>query len=232
MAAVGEFASQISHEIRNPLTSLKLNLQGLQRDVERGTIPPESARPVELCLKEINRLEGVVSGVLSLGRPHSTDAAPCSVHAIIDDALDVLRAQLRRASVEIHTRFSAEADSVSGDGEALKSVFLNLILNSADAMPNGGNLYVFTESGGETGGGARIRVRVEDDGPGIPQEHRDEIFKPFYSTKKEGTGLGLSLAARIVEEHRGVLTLTSTIHSNRGAAFVVELPISVEESNT
>jgi signal transduction histidine kinase len=232
MAAVGEFASQISHEIRNPLTSLKLNLQGLKRDVERGTIPSESARPVELCLKEINRLEGVVSGVLSLGRPQSTDFAPCSVHTILDDVLDVLRAQLGRASVEIHSSFTAEVDSVLGDAEALKSVFLNLILNSADAMPNGGNLYVSTESGAAAGGGARISVRVEDDGAGIPQEHRDEIFKPFYSTKKDGTGLGLSLAARIVEEHRGVLALTSTVHSNRGAAFVVELPVSVEEPNT
>lgn len=232
MAAVGEFASQISHEIRNPLTSLKLNLQGLKRDVERGTIPPESARPVELCLKEINRLEGVVSGVLSLGRPHSIDTEPCSVHTIIDDALDVLRAQLQRASVEIHTGFGAKADHVSGDAEALKSVFLNLFLNSADAMPSGGNLYVSTESGGDAGDGTRLSVRVEDDGPGIPQEARDEIFKPFYSTKKEGTGLGLSLAARIVEEHRGVLALTSTVHTNRGAAFVIELPISVEESNT
>jgi signal transduction histidine kinase len=232
MAAVGAFAAQISHEIRNPLTSLKLNLQGLNRDVERGTIPPESARPVELCLKEINRLEGVVSGVLSLGRPHSIDAEPCTVHAILDDALDVLRAQLRKASVEIHTKYGAKADSVSGDAEALKSVFLNLFLNSADAMPDGGNLYVSTESGADAGEGKRITVRVEDDGPGIPEEARDEVFKPFYSTKKEGTGLGLSLAARIVEEHRGVLTLTKTVHSSRGAAFVVELPMSIEEPNT
>jgi signal transduction histidine kinase len=232
MAAVGQFASQISHEIRNPLTSLQLNLQGLKRDVERGTIPAESARPVELCLKEIHRLEGVVSGVLQLGRPHATETRACSLHGVIGDALDVLRAQLEKAGVEIHPSLQASADSVLGDAEALKSVFLNLFVNAADAMPSGGNLCVATESIDSPGSRARVRVRVEDDGVGISPEVREEIFKPFFSTKKGGTGLGLSLAARIVEEHRGDLKLAEPVHSSRGTAFVIELPVASEEQDT
>jgi signal transduction histidine kinase len=232
MAAVGEFASQVSHEIRNPLTSLQLNLQGLKRDVERGTIPPESARPVDLCLKEIHRLEGVVSGVLQLGRPHATQAMLCSLHGVIREALEVLRAQTERAGVEVHTSFLAGEDTVRGDAEELKSVFLNLFLNSADAMSAGGNLRVATEPMQDGGARTGIRARVEDDGAGIPLEVREEIFKPFFSTKKGGTGLGLSLAARIVEEHQGVLKLADAAHSSRGAAFVIELPVASEESST
>jgi signal transduction histidine kinase len=232
MAAVGQFASQISHEIRNPLTSLQLNLQGLKRDVERGTIPPQSARPVDLCLKEIHRLEGVVSGVLQLGRPHAAETRACSLHGVIGETLEVLRAQLEKAGVEIHTSFQASADSVLGDAEALKSVFLNLFVNAADAMPSGGNLYVATESIDGPGSRACIRVRVEDDGAGISPEAREEIFKPFFSTKKGGTGLGLSLAARIVEEHRGTLMLADPTRSSRGTAFVIELPVASEEQDT
>jgi len=232
MAAVGAFASQISHEIRNPLTSLQLNLQGLQRDVEHGRIPPDLARPVELCLKEVHRLEGVVSGVLSLARPRRTDAERCSLHGILEDALEVLGAQFRTAGVAIHTSFSATRDAVSGDPEELKSVFLNLCLNAAEAMPDGGNLRVATESTRDLERSPRILVRVEDDGPGIPEVIREDIFKPFFTTKKDGTGIGLSLAARILEEHRGSVILAEPAPSGRGSTFVIELPLAAEEPRT
>lgn len=232
MAAVGQFASQISHEIRNPLTSLQLNLQGLQRAVQHGRIPPDLARPVELCLKEVHRLDGVVSGVLSLARPRRTAAAPCSVHGVIEDALEVLRAQLGAAGVAIHTSFLAAQDTVLGDAEDLKSVLLNLCLNGAEAMTGGGTLHVSTEPTWDPGKRAGIRVRVEDDGVGIPADAREEIFKPFFTTKKGGTGIGLSLAARIVEEHRGTLTLAGPAPSGRGSAFVIELPLATEEPST
>jgi signal transduction histidine kinase len=229
MAAVGAFASQISHEIRNPLTSLQLNLQGLQRDVERGRIPPDLSRPVELCLKEVHRLDGVVSGVLSLARPRRTHAARCAVHAVIEDALEVLRPQLSAAGVTVQTSLVAGQDVVLGDAEDLKSVLLNLWLNSAEAMPHGGNLCIATDSGAIPGGGPSIRVRVEDDGVGIPADVRAEIFNPFFTTKKGGTGIGLSVAARIIEEHHGDLRLADSTESGRGSAFVIELPLASKE---
>jgi signal transduction histidine kinase len=99
-------------------------------------------------------------------------------------------------------------------------------------MSGGGNLHVSTESIGGTGDRTGIRVRVEDDGMGIPPETREEIFKPFFSTKKDGTGLGLSLAARIVEEHRGVLDLADPAPSGTGSALVIELPLASEERST
>ena len=232
MAAVGQFASQISHEIRNPLTSLQLNLQGLERDVRHGRIPSDLARPVGLCLKEVHRLDGVASGVLSLARPRRPDTAPCSLHGVIADALEVLRAQLGAVGVTVHTRFQAERDRVVGSAEDLTSVIFNLCRNAAEAMPGGGNLHVSTEPTWAPGNRAGIRVRVEDDGVGIPADVRDEIFKPFFTTKKDGTGIGLSLAARIVEEHRGTIVLAERAPSDRGSAFVIELPLSAEEPRT
>lgn len=231
MAAVGAFASQISHEIRNPLTSLQMNLQGLQRDVESGRIPPDLARPVQLSLKEVHRLDGVVSGVLSLARPRRVPVAPCSLHRVIDEALDLLRAQLAAARVTVLPDLSAPEDTVLGDGEALKSVFLNLCLNGAEAMPGGGTLCVITESAA-TRDGSAIRVQVEDDGAGVPSQLREDIFKPFFSTKTDGTGIGLSLAARIIEEHRGTLVLAKPRHASRGSAFVIELPLVAKESHS
>jgi signal transduction histidine kinase len=210
---------------------MKLNLQGLRRDVENGRIPPESARPVELCLKEIHRLDGVVSGVLDLARPPSPDLRPCSLHDVIDDAVDVLREQLGQAGVEVHTDYRADADTVKGDAEALQSVFLNLFLNAVEAMPDGGNLRVSTEPIRRMGGEPGIRIQVVDDGPGIPTEAREEIFKPFFSTKKDGTGFGLSMAARIVEDHRGDLTLVDSFKPSRGSEFAIELLLAPEEGN-
>lgn len=229
MAAVGQFASQISHEIRNPLTSMNLNLQGLRRDVESGKIPADSSRPVELCLKEVQRLDRVVRGVLNLARPPSENMMPCSLHGVVQDALEVLKEQLERNRIITRTEFEAESDRVRGDPEALESVFINLFLNSAEAMSDGGTLQVSTEPMVWRGGRRGIRVNVADTGAGVPLSDRDEIFTPFFSTKKDGTGLGLSLAARIVEGHQGDLKLAASPEADSGSTFVIELPLVLGE---
>jgi signal transduction histidine kinase len=225
MAVVGEFASQVSHEIRNPLTSLKLNLQSLDRDVRSGRIPHESARPIEIALREIERLEQVVSGVLSLGRPRSTARESGSVHEMLNDALEVVGAQLNEQRVGVQTDYEAEGDVVVCNAEELKAAFLNLILNAAEAMPAGGTLRVWTQRRSPPG---LVEIRVADEGPGISAEVREEIFRPFYSTKEAGTGLGLSLALRTVEEHGGRITVAEHPRSGRGAEFVVTLPLESE----
>jgi signal transduction histidine kinase len=224
MAVVGEFASQVSHEIRNPLTSLKLNLQSLERDVRDGRIPDESARPIEIALREIERLERVVSGVLSLGRPRSTAREARSVHAILDDALELMQAQLNQQRIDVEVDYRAEPDVVVGDAEELKAAFLNLLLNGAEAMPNGGMLRITTDGRQPD----RVEVRVADDGPGLSSDARQEIFRPFFSTKEKGTGLGLSLALRTVEEHGGAMSVAEPTRSGRGAEFVVTLPLESE----
>ena len=231
MAAVGEFAAKLSHEIRNPLTSIKLNLQRLERGVASRELPPEARAPLAICLREIERLDRVVRGVLTLGREPAPQRVRCALHETVGDALAVVRAQLDQQRVTVETSFRASADHVLGEPEHLKAVFLNLFLNAAEAMPDGGRLHVTTESDDAVGGTARsIRVRVADTGGGIRPDLREKIFQPFYSTKPHGTGFGLPLASRTVEEHGGRIELLPGSAGGGGAAFVVELPLAAAKT--
>jgi signal transduction histidine kinase len=231
MAAVGSFAAQLSHEVRNPLTSLKLNLQSLARDAAAGGLPESASRPVGICLREIERLDRVVGGALSLARDRALTRAPCSVHQVLGDAVDVIHAQLERQGVALEMSLLAPHDRVVGDPESLKAVFLNLFLNAAEAMPNGGRLSVSTaHAGAAPGSRGAISVWVADTGTGVPPEARERIFQPFYSTKPQGTGFGLPVALRTVEEHGGRLRLADDERPVRGAVFLVQLPLAAEES--
>jgi signal transduction histidine kinase len=232
MAVIGQFASHLSHEIRNPLTSIKLNLQSLEREVQGDRIPKEYAGRIGICLREVERLDGVAGGVLSLARTRSPDRERCSVHAAANEALEALRSQLEERRIEVRMDLRASNDTVRGDAEQLKGVFLNLFLNAADAMPDGGSLDVASETSDKHGKArAVIRIYVTDSGPGVPQEHREKIFEPFFSTKEEGTGFGLALAQQAVEEHDGTLRLEDADVRTRGAVFAVELPLVTSEQN-
>jgi len=230
MVAVGRFAAQLSHEIRNPLTSVKLNLQSLQRDVAAGRIPEDAGRPVAICLQEIKRLDRVSRGVLSLGRERPPQAVRYGVHRCLADALETMEAQLSAQRVTARTALEATADTVSGDPQHLTAVFVNLLLNAAEAMPDGGTIGI--ASANEPAGveaPTLVRVTLADSGPGIAPELREQIFDPFFSTKPAGTGFGLALALRTVEEHGGRLRLGPPPPGG-GAVFVVELPLVPERS--
>ena len=227
MAAVGEFASQLSHEIRNPLTSIKLNLQRLERGLRGGGIPEAYAEPVEICLGEVERLDRVVRGALSMARTGSVQHEECTVQGQLEAVLHVLRNQIDEQGIRVETAFHTPDGRVIGDREQLRGVFLNLFLNAMEAMPDGGRLAVSTEveSGAARTGPSVIRVMVADEGPGVPAELRERIFEPFFSTKEKGTGFGLALAQQIVEEHHGRLELQMDGQGGKGARFVVELPL-------
>jgi signal transduction histidine kinase len=220
MAAVGEFASQISHEIRNPLTSIKLNLQKLDRAKRAGRLPPETDKPLEITLREIDRMDRVVHGVLQLGRSRATMQGRINVGRVVRETIDLASPQLERNGVTLRADTANGAGDVwvRGDAALLSGALLNLLLNAAEAARGGGGeIFVDVEQIGSAG-----RVTVRDTGPGIPAEHRERIFEPFFTTKNGGTGLGLALAQRTVEEHGGSLRLAEP---PSGAAFVLELPI-------
>ncbi|NNM05378.1 MAG: sensor histidine kinase [Gemmatimonadetes bacterium] len=226
MAAVGSFASQLSHEIRNPLTSVKLNLQSLQRGVEAGEVHESHSESVQICLKEVKRLEGVVKGVLSLARVTPPRPDPCSVHAALDSALRALTPQFEARGVHREVDLGADSDTVIGEAERLEGAFMNLLLNAIEALPDGGRLTVTTEVVGGPASESLVRVRIEDEGPGIPVEEREKIFEPFFSTKESGTGFGLALAQQTMEEHGGRLALEDSIDAGSGAVFLVDLPLA------
>jgi signal transduction histidine kinase len=227
MAVMGEFASQVSHEIRTPLTSIKLNLQQLKRDVEEGTIPEDSAPEVRICLREVERLDRAVSSVLSMVRTHPPSRELCSLHGILADATDAVKPQLSQDQVKVEHRFEAPRDGVLGDRRDLEGVFVNLLVNAAEAMPEGGTVRIETENRhASSPSPSTIRVRVLDEGPGVPPEIRGKIFRPFVSTKEGGTGFGLAVARHTVEEHGGRIDLDPDVLADPGASFMVELPLA------
>lgn len=230
MAAVGSFSRQIAHEIRNPLTSIKLNLQGLERDARAGVVLPDTPRTLEICLEEIRRLERVVRGVLALGRGSTSDRRAISIARVVTRALDVVRPQLAQQRITLRVEMNGDDLAVMADEEQLVAMFLNLLVNAAEAMPDGGSLHVAVERDAGNGG-AVGRVTIADTGPGIPASQRGRVFEPFFTTKAEGSGLGLAVAARDAEAHFGRITLLNGQGRTSGANFVVELPLATEATS-
>lgn len=217
MAVLGEFAATLSHEVRNPLTSIKLNLQKIERADRARDASDRSGRPLEIALGEVARLDTVVRGVLDLARMRSAQPLTCSLHGLADETLEVVGGQGEGVLVE--RSFNSDDDSVDVDPSQVKGALLNLVLNALDAMPGGGTLRVGTA---RTNG--RIRLSVTDTGKGIPAIVRAQIFRPFFSTKSSGTGLGLPLARRAIEESGGTLVLTPE-RDGSGTEFVIEFPL-------
>jgi signal transduction histidine kinase len=205
LAAIGEFAAEIAHEIRNPLTSVKLNLQRIERAVESGAPVAEAGPPLVIALREVRRLERVVRGVLHLGRPTRMARRPVALHLLVAEALEVIRPQAARQAVLVSTSFAAPRDVVAADAQQLTGALLNLLLNGLDALPQGGDLAVATRQDPTRAGW--LELTVADTGPGVPVALRDRLFRPFTTTKPEGTGLGLATALRTVEAHGGTLEL-------------------------
>ena len=227
LAVIGEFASQVSHEIRNPLTSIKLNLQELERAASTGGIRSDLTEPVEISLREVNRLDRVVRGVLQLGRGRVSGSTSFSLHDAATAAAESMRLSFERSGISLAIERRGNGSFVRGDRMLVESAILNILRNAGEAMPSGGAIRVVSDDAAVDG---RLvnRVRIEDRGPGIPLADRDRIFSPFFTTKADGSGLGLALAHRTIEEHHGRLWVDDPEDGGSGVAFVVELPVAAD----
>jgi signal transduction histidine kinase len=194
-AAVGELATGLAHEIKNPLAGLSGALELLAEDVAEQ---PRQAEVVGEMRHQVSRLTNTMESLLSFARPPKARLRTTDVNATLDKVLFLVRQQRRAATVIVHADLGAELPPVLADPNQLEQVFLNICLNACQAMNGKGHLTVRTR---EADG--RVSVEVADDGPGIPVDVRPHIFKPFFTTKREGNGLGLAISARIVAEHGG-----------------------------
>ncbi len=226
LAVLGEFAAQLSHEVRNPLTSLKLDLQGLQRQVRSGTLPLSAEAPVASSLREVNRLDTVVRGVLELARQPGT-GRPFGLDEVIDHSVAALRAQLEQRNVVVERQPNRASTYLIGDPELLSGMFMNLLLNAAEAQPRGGRVGVSLVTRRDDDGVSWVDVTIADDGPGVAADKRDDVFRLFYTSRHDGTGLGLPLALRTARDHGGRIACDAATDGFRGAAFIVSLPIPV-----
>jgi nitrogen-specific signal transduction histidine kinase len=225
LAALGEMSAGLAHEIRNPLAAIKGAIQYL----EPVRLQPEDREFLEIIIDEVNRLNGVVTQFLDYSRPLKPSMAPSEVNEILDRTFRLLTSGIP-PQIEVRLDLTPGLPRVQCDAEQLKQVFLNLALNAFQAMPRGGKLTVSTrverdELAFWREGKRRrdvVEIRFRDTGPGIPEEARENIFVPFYTTKEKGTGLGLAICQRIVKAHAGSIAVRSSL--GEGAEFVISLP--------
>lgn len=221
LATTGEMAAIIAHEMRNSLTSVKMILQ---LELERENLPESDREALEVATNSVLRMEAVVTDLLKFARPSPPQFQPQSVNAILRESISLIQHQIRRKALVLTEGLSPDLPPVQGDADQLKEVFVNLLLNAAQATPDGGEISISSRLGA---GGGRVEVRVEDTGPGIPEGYEERIFDPFFTTKTDGTGLGLSMTRRTVEAHGG--SISATNGPDGGALFTVWLPASETE---
>ncbi len=220
MAVLGEFAAQLSHEVRNPLTAIKMNLQRIERFLGAQDTPPDTSQSMTIALREVQRLDDVVRGVLQLARHPADTRETRSLNGMLREVCEVLQDQCVAQRVTLSIALTDGADTVPADSARFKGAMLNLMNNALDAMPDGGRLLLETRVAD-----GRWQLTITDSGPGIPPESRSRIFRPFETTKSVGTGLGLPLARRAIEEHGGTLELVDA-PVGIGATFVIRIPVA------
>jgi len=221
-AAVGKLAAAIAHEIRNPLASMSGSIQILRSELK---LDPTSESLMEIVLRETDRLNSLISDFLDFARPAEGGEEIVDLNLLIEELVNMLK---NNPEFGGNVQFLKNLDRdvfVRGDSAQLRQLFINLFLNSIQAMPRGGRIDVQTrhiQDAASDGGGKFVEITLLDTGLGIDEEHLSNIFDPFYTTKDDGTGLGLTIAYRIVESHNGRISVDSKV--GRGTRFEVRLP--------
>ncbi len=218
LAAIGELSSSIAHEIRNPLASLKGSIQMLKEGVFQES---HKEKLMEIALKEMDRLNRIVTDFLTYSRPAPLVWNAVNICALLDTTIELLKNAASENKISIKKQYSNDIEIIADSGK-LQQVFLNLGLNAIEAMPDGGELTIAISDKNDT-----IEVDFEDTGTGIEEKNLKKIFYPFFTTKEQGTGLGLAISYRIIEEHRGTIDLKTVPGS--GTKFRITLPKRNEE---
>ncbi|MBN1909233.1 MAG: MCP four helix bundle domain-containing protein [Pirellulales bacterium] len=221
LASVGKLAASVAHEVRNPLTAIKMWLFSIQKDVGGDEALDRKFRIVS---EEIRRLENIVRDFLDFSRPRELAASKVSVADFLDGILELIRPRMASEQIVLQHEFAHNLPDVLIDPEQMKQVLLNLINNAADATGKGGRIAVTAAPHTADSGEPMVVVRISDNGGGIPDEVVRRLYEPFFSTKEQGTGLGLSIAAQIVARHLGRLVLEST--GPEGTTFAVHIPVA------
>lgn len=224
LAALGQLSAGLAHEIRNPLGVIKGSAEMLSEKVK--DISPLASELAGYIYSEVNRLNALVGRFLDFARPLTVELRPQQISLVVDRSLDSVRSQVPHATVQVERDYGEELPDVLADEQLCDRVFVNLILNAYQAMearPNEGPQILRIEIASESSNGkAGVGVAIEDTGPGVPAEIREQIFNPFFTSKKDGVGLGLSIVAKIVDDHKGWIRLEN--RPGGGARFHVFFP--------
>lgn len=214
LAVLGQFVAEVSHEIKNPL----MMIGGFAQQLGRATKNPKSRKKLHIMGEEIRRLEKLLADLREFYLPKTPASHAVDLKHLLEGIISLVKEDCEAKNIPIRLNVEDGARMVIGDRDRLNQVFLNLIKNAMDAMAQGGMLFL-TSRNSEN----RIDVTVRDEGCGISEEEREKIFSPFYTTKRDGTGLGLCISKRIIEEHEGGrFSLES--EKGKGSAFTISLP--------
>jgi signal transduction histidine kinase len=216
LAAMGQLAAALAHEIRNPLQSI---ISSVQLILHYPVDEVKKAESLRIADRELQRLGRIVGQMLNFSRPPSAEYRPIQVADVIRYALSLTEKQLQRNGVNLNVSVADRLPEVLGSPDQLVQVLLNLILNAEEAMPGGGLLSVSARLVDQC-----IELTVTDDGPGFAPEAMSLIFQPFHTTKEEGTGLGLSVSHSIIQQHGGTISASNIPGS--GAAVTIKLPLA------
>ena len=225
LAAVGRATTQVAHEIRNPLGSIRLGVSMLRDSVNDA----EALRTIELVERGIKHLNKLVVDVTQFSRQKALEPVDVDLHELLESSLDLVSGRVNDKHTPVEKRFSEERLVGHWDADQLRQVFVNVLANAIDASPERSPLKIFTQTvslnNRDNGGGSGdyAQITIADQGVGMDQATIDRVFEPFFSTKKRGTGLGLAIVKQIVEQHSGRITINS--EPGNGARVVIDLPL-------
>ncbi len=214
LADLGTLAAGMAHEIRNPLSAIKTFVALLPHKIKKPGFLDKFQTTVQ---REINRLNTLIEELLELARPPKYNFKPANIVQLIEQSLDLMEADLNEKGIQIKQTVSEHLPPVMADENQLEKVFINLIQNSAQAMPDGGDIHIHAEFKN-----AQVFITFSDTGPGFSQELAADIFNPFFTTKASGTGLGLAISHKVICEHKGQISAVS--RDGQGACFSICLP--------
>jgi two-component system, NtrC family, sensor kinase len=224
LASLGHLASGVAHEIRTPLTSLKLFLQSVQENI---AFSPDDREDYQIAMRQVARIEKTINRFLDFARPQEPVITEFNFAQLAAEVLEVIRPRASHQEIEIAENIASETACVRGDAHQLSEVLVNLLVNALDVMPDGGRLAVSVATEAAEPNSAVpfwVLVKVSDTGPGIPQQDLDRLFEPFFTTKATGSGLGLAILKSTVESHGGSVCVDTKLHA--GTTFSIRLPTS------
>ena len=222
LASLGKLAAGVAHEINNPLTGILTNSSLLLEDM---TADDPRREDVDVMVRETIRCREIVKRLLDFAKQTKPQKRMASINGLIENIILLVRNQTSFRNITVEKQLSDGIPDLLVDPDQIQQVFINIILNAAEAMTKGGSLTIRSAV---SANGESIMVSFADTGPGIPEASREKIFDPFYTTKEHGTGLGLSISYGIVEQHGGDISVESTV--GKGSTFVIRLPVVTSES--